>query len=156
MTLDCTAAYITPVFCFHSVLLLFAGYLWISLDHGISWNAMTSAGSRSWAALSTSGDCEVVAAVVYGEGIYTSFDQGATWTFATPNTTTQTQDWSSIAVSTDGYTFLASNYMGYLYTGDGYNWTEQTNSNMSYWISVATSHSGSVMAAADFAGRIFF
>jgi hypothetical protein len=75
---------------------------------------VTAAGKRTWANVAASSDGAKLAAVVRGGFIYTSADQGATWT---EQTAAGSREWWSVTSSSDGTRLAAVALAGYVYTG---------------------------------------
>jgi photosystem II stability/assembly factor-like uncharacterized protein len=87
------------------------GYIYKTANGGISWSALTSAGSRIWSSLSTSADGTVVVASAIEGVIYLSIDGGSTWFTETSSTT-----WNAVSISDDDARIYAVRENGYIYT----------------------------------------
>lgn len=56
-----------------------SGYIFISLDSGVTWATSTAAGYRSWSSLKYSPDGTKIFATVQNGQAYISSDSGVTW-----------------------------------------------------------------------------
>jgi hypothetical protein len=142
---------------------IFAGNLSGSI--GQSWS-LSSSGLPSpgnWEAIASSSDGTHLAAADAANYIYMSTNSGATWT--QPNSTAAY--WSGIASSADGTHLIACggdtpNFSAsgdvYLSSNSGQSWMPQTSSPMGSgpWSSVASSASGTVLAATVRGGYIYY
>lgn len=142
----------------------YAGDIYTSTDGGVNWTDRTAAGTRNWLSVAISSDGQKIAAVdnagAPGAGsstpgdIYTSTDNGATWT---DQTAAGTRNWMSIASSTDG-THLAACVNGgdiYTSTDSGATWTDQTGSGSRSWTKIASSADGSKLVASVSGGQVY-
>jgi hypothetical protein len=75
------------------------GSIWKSTDTGATWSSLPSAGTRSWATVSTSQDGSIVVAAVATGFIYVSNDSGATWS---ERSAAGSRSWRTVTVSSDG------------------------------------------------------
>jgi phage pi2 protein 07 len=77
-----------------------AGYIWTSVDYGMTWIENVGSGSHIWRPVVSSWDGNKLAAgVASGEYIYTSTDSGLTWT---QRTGAGSHPWYGAASSSDG------------------------------------------------------
>jgi len=127
------------------------GHIHTSTDYGATWYSRAS--SKMWWSITSSSDGVNLAAVVYGEYIYTSANSGVNWTARTGPGSGQ---WYSIASSSDG-TKLAAVGSGYIYTSanSGVNWTQQTSGGSKAWSAVASSSDGTKLVATVRGGHIY-
>jgi photosystem II stability/assembly factor-like uncharacterized protein len=58
-------------------------YIYASYNGGVTWSALTGAGSRDWRAVAASYDFSKMAAGFNGGYIFVTSDSGATWTAMT-------------------------------------------------------------------------
>lgn len=102
------------------------GSVWKSTDSGLNWSALSSSGTRSWSAISTSQNGSVVVAAVSTGYIYVSTDSGNTWS---EKTAAGSRSWRTVTVSSDGTKIRAitSNTLK-LYQSDdsGVTWSENS------------------------------
>lgn len=100
------------------------GSIWKSTDTGSTWSALSSSGTRTWSAISTSQNGNVVVAAVATGYIYVSTDSGSTWS---EKTAAGSRSWRTVTVSSDGTKIRAitSNTLK-LYQSDdsGATWSE--------------------------------
>lgn len=111
------------------------------------WYQQTSAGTRNWQAIASSADGAKLAAVAFGDYIYTSTNYGVNWTQQTSSGTTS---WDLIVSSSDGTKLVAANSEknGFLSTStnSGINWTQNTQS-YPIFSSLTSSSDGTKLAA---------
>jgi hypothetical protein len=55
------------------------GNIYKSTDSGVSWAALTAAGSKNWRGITCNADCSKIAAVVRNGNIWLSADGGGSW-----------------------------------------------------------------------------
>ncbi|HEX7483964.1 MAG TPA: YCF48-related protein [Candidatus Saccharimonadales bacterium] len=130
--------------------------VYVSNDSGITWTARAEAGSGNWVDVALSADGSKLFAVQGGEyiytpeegtvyiggHIYTSADNGVSWT--------ERGDplrWKSITSSADGMKLAAAVEGGYIYTSadNGVSWTERGDPHG--WTSLAASANGMTLLA---------
>ena len=70
------------------------GYIYTSIDYGVTWTQATSDTTRNWLSIAMSSDGKYQTAVVYGGYIYRSTDYGVTW-----NQIMVEIDWRSVAIN---------------------------------------------------------
>ena len=108
-------------------------YIYVSSDYGITWTAMTDAGSRYWSAVAISGDGKYQTAVSYdySGNIFTSSDYGLTWA---ANPGPGSRRWVNIAMSSDGkyQTAVGQNSNIYVSSDYGVTWNPR-DSVRPYW-----------------------
>ena len=126
------------------------GYIWTSIDSGVSWTQQTNSGSQIWCGIASSSDGTKLAAVGNGGYIYTSTDSGVSWTQRASS-----QGWIGIASSSDGTKLAAVVNGGYIYTStdSGVSWTQRASSQN--WLSIASSSNGTILAAVVQGGYIW-
>jgi len=132
-----------------------SGYLFGSIDGGITWTQRTSDVARAWYGLSSSADGMKVVGVVNGNYIYISNDGGFTWT---PRFTEATKSWYSVAMSADGLKIVAGAGSGYLYTSSdgGDTWTARMTDANRYWYNLTSSADGTKIFGAVYSDYIYF
>ena len=72
-------------------------------------------GGRDWTAITSSSDGTMLAAVIYGENIWTSTDSGVSWR---ETSTGSPQQWRGISLSSDGMKIAAIVEGGSIWTSD--------------------------------------
>jgi hypothetical protein len=114
----------------------------------------TSAPTNYWNSIAASADGTKLVAAVYGGGIYTSTNSGATWTLTgAPSDGGLDSAWESVASSADGTKLVAVRFYDnpiYLSTNSGINWS--TNGPSENWQSVACSSDGKKLVAVVYIG----
>lgn len=122
----------------------------LNLARGHTWTALTNAPNRQWHAVASSADGSKLVAVVYGGGIYTSTNSGATWL----SNSVPSENWYSVASSADG-TRLAAVTFGsgaqiWNSTNSGATWnlTGAPSGSLQNYISIASSADGTKLVAA--------
>ena len=122
-----------------------AGYIYTSIDSGVTWTERESPPTWNTVASSAEG-VKLVAAVFTGGGqMYTSADSGLTWTPRDTN-----RNWYSVSSSADGNTLLASDNgtgVGRLYTSTDSGITWVLRERVRLWRGTAISADGTRMAA---------
>jgi hypothetical protein len=88
------------------------GSIYTSADYGVTWNETTS-GTGPWVCVASSADGSRLVAVKSGYasyGIYVSANSGLSWSqvYAQTSSLELHQNWTSVALSADGLTILAS------------------------------------------------
>src|ERR1019366_8468666 len=129
------------------------GYLYTSLDSGVTWTAQTSAGKRNWTSVAASSDGGTLMAADYGGLIYVWTIGGQVWT---AQTSAGTRNWTSVATSVRGADLIAVANEDYIYTWSLFGnqtWTQRDN--MRAWESVACSADGTKLVAAAFGDHIY-
>jgi photosystem II stability/assembly factor-like uncharacterized protein len=132
-----------------------AGYIYGSIDSGVTWTQRTSDITRVWESVAMSADGRKVAALGSNTNIYVSTDGGFTWaTYVADGI----KSWNSIAMSADGKKILASASNNYLYVSldGGVTWTSRMNDANRGWLTTTVSADGGVMfAGTGSAGYIY-
>ncbi len=97
-----------------------------------------------WTSVASSADGTKLVAVVYGGGIYISFDSGGNWT----ETSAPLKFWISVASSADGEKLTAAITGGGIWTSEnhGIGWNE-TSAPTADWFSVTSSTDGDNLVA---------
>lgn len=127
--------------------------LWISSDHGQTWQPRGSA--RDWRTVALSADGRTMFAAGDGTGIHVSRDWGATWAENGP-----AGSWRKVASSADGTRVAVAGTIGVLtnmllISGDGgTNWAPTALPD-TQWNALAVSGSGSVVVAGGSTGPLF-
>jgi hypothetical protein len=91
----------------------YGGYVWGSVDSGVSWTKLTST-ARNWISIVSSYDGSHLAAAESGADIWTSDDGGATWI---DNKGAGARNWSSVASDASGTRLAAVVKFGDVWTG---------------------------------------
>ena len=121
---------------------MLAGYIYRSIDFGVTWSPVAS--SLTWYSVAMSANGQYQTAVVSSGFIYRSIDFGATWSQATSVTT---RNWYSVAISANGQYQTAVVYGGLIWRSIdfGVNWSSvATTLN---WYSVSMSANGQYQTA---------
>ncbi len=127
------------------------GYLYNSVDSGVTWTERTALGQKSWYAVASSADGTKLVGVADGYRIFTSADSGTTWI---QQNGTSAKQWRSVASSADGSRLIAGVYGEQLWTSTdaGVTWTGRENNRN--WNGVASSTDGSKLVAVVQPGNI--
>ena len=122
--------------------------IYISDDFGETWTESGAPINKGWFAVAMNDTGQFLAAVVFGEAIYTSGDFGVSWEECL--TAPDSVDWRSISMSSNGdFIVAASSSDGIFLSFDrGANWEQSTASLDMVWRSVASDASGSQVIAA--------
>lgn len=131
-----------------------SGYIYTSIDSGVTWVEQTAAGSRHWYSVASSSDGSKLAAVDNGGYIYTSADSGATWA---ERSSAGLRSWTSVSTSADGTRLAAVAGFGssiYISADSGVSWTEGEATSSYYWYSIASSNDGTKLVAGTDIGFI--
>jgi photosystem II stability/assembly factor-like uncharacterized protein len=133
----------------------YSGYIYTSVDSGVTWTERTGAGLRAWTFITSSADGNKLVALPFASGyIYTSADGGATWI---ERTTSGLRTWRSVASSSDGTKLAAVGSTGYISTSidGGATWVNRTSTGSRPWTSIASSSDGVRLAAAYAIGYVY-
>ena len=145
------------------------GYIYTSIDSGVTWTQRTSAGLRHWRSVASSPDGNEIAVGVcdYGANnnyIYTSENGGVTWTEQTGGLP-GSGCWSSITSSfktQNNQQFIILNAVdensGYTYgsiNGGFFGWEKRSISGPRQWTAIATSSDAGKLVAAPLSGFIY-
>jgi hypothetical protein len=142
------------------------GRIWRSLNSGVNWSDVTSGGSNTWRAVTSSYDGSPTAntkfaVTVYGGNIWTSANTGTTWV---ENTTSPgvTKNWWGIASNSTGSNLAAVVDGGNIWTStdSGTNWVEQTGfvgspTPNQDWRDITSNSTGSTLTAVVEGGNIW-
>jgi hypothetical protein len=101
--------------------------------------------------MASSTDGTKLVATVYGGGIYTSTDSGATWSAKA----VMPLNWRAIASSADGVTLAAAVYNGEIWKSNdsGASWTEISSTRK--WSGISISDDGNIFAAVVSGGTVY-
>ena len=138
------------------------GYIYTSIDSGVTWVAQTSAGARTWRSISSDSTGQYLNATDGSNGgsVYSSSDWGATWSVGlnAPTGSVSAPTWG-IASSSDHTHLVATVHSGYIYTStdSGANWDTKTAGatnnatglGVQNWYGVASSSDGQKLVAAN-------
>lgn len=122
----------------------------LGLPGGLDIRWATGSITGNWVAVASSADgARLVAASASGE-LYTSMDQGLTWTLRLIG-----QTWSSVASSSDGLRLVATTNGGSIFTSTdgGANWADDGSARA--WSSVASSSDGMRLTAVAYLGQVW-
>ena len=129
------------------------GYIYTSIDRGVSWTQRAT--SEIWQRCASSDDGTKLATVVSSGNIWLSIDSGVNWTEKTVGG--GTKGWMGIASSSDG-TIIAATVNApssiYISTDSGSTWTSSGTSHNSYF-SIAMSDDGTKIVSPVANGKIF-
>ena len=140
------------------------GGISVSMDSGATWIKRInreSSSSTSWYALTISADGSTLAAAGQNSCIYTSTDDGVSWT---EQTASGQRNWICITSSSDGIRLAACASRqpllygsGYIYTSvdGGLSWAEQTSAGYRFWNDITSSADGTKLAAVVLGGYIY-
>jgi hypothetical protein len=133
----------------------FGDSIWISADSGQTWIAEAGTGTTNWYGVDASDDNTVRFAIVQNGNIYKSISGGA-WIIDSPGV----KNWSSITVSADSLTVLASVYQGQLYFRDaslavGLEWTQVASVENWYDTSILDDGITKIYYAVSVGGQIY-
>ena len=128
------------------------GYIYKSIDSGITWSSLPSSGAHLWTSITSSADGTKLAASVSNGQIYISTDSGTTWTPQGPSGI-----WASVSSSADGTKLAAAISGGYVYTSvdSGVTWIQKTSDSTRTWYSVKMSADGTKIFSAVNGGYIY-
>ncbi|KWT84107.1 InlB B-repeat-containing protein [Candidatus Magnetominusculus xianensis] len=138
------------------IILSAAGYSFGATTYtcGYTWTEQTNSGQRYWWKVASSDDGVHLAAIEYNGYIYTSSDNGTTWT----QTNSGQRPWYAIASSSSGQRLAAveNSPNGYVYISWNYgdNWT-RTSAMSTNWMTIASSTSGNILYAGDYTGHTY-
>jgi hypothetical protein len=129
-------------------LVVMNGLIFFSIDSGVSWKILLTAGLTAWTSIAVSADFTKMAATTNGGYIRYSTDSGATWA---DGTNSGSQAWTSIAGDSTGQYLVATVDGGTVWTSSDYgaNWTSLTNSSGVSWLGAAISADGTTMVAGE-------
>jgi Divergent InlB B-repeat domain len=116
----------------------------------------TPPATRSWGAVTSDSSGQHLAAVNYGEYVYTSSNYGVTWTQQSASPSTY---WTSIASDSTGRYLAAIALSDTIYTSTNYgvSWTKRTTGlpASANWQSIASDNTGAYLAAVVSGGSIY-
>lgn len=128
----------------YQIAAIYGQYMKISNDYGVTWNDLTSAGSRNWSGVAISATGQHIVAVAYNYYIMYSANYGASWSLIE-----SPRNWAGVAISSDGRRITAfEEYGGIFVSPDGggliYNAIDDTPRS---WSCVAMSDNGQYQLA---------
>jgi hypothetical protein len=134
-----------------------AGEIFYSANSGGNWYPATgepSGTTVAWFSVASSASGSNMAAVYYGNKIYTSSNYGVSWT---EQNSSPTENWTAIASSSDGTKLAAAVINGGIYTSSngGSTWTQQTNAPTAKWYAISSSADGAQLAAVAYGGGVY-
>lgn len=128
----------------------------ISTDYGSSWNINI----KFFKSIACDSSGQYLVGVIYGGGIWTSYNSGNKWT-QNPNPNTRYKKWQSVTSSNSGQYLAAVEYGGGIWTSTDYglNWTLYVdisgNTTKNNWQYIASNASGSILFAVENGGGIW-
>jgi len=120
-----------------------SGHIISSADSGVTWNKVLELGSTDWAAVACSVDGTMLVAAEANGGIFTN--SGGSWS---RQDSAGNNTWYSLAVSSDGSQIIAGAQYVFMSVDFGVSWY-QTTLPLARWGSVASSHDGANLVAAQ-------
>ena len=123
--------------------------IYISTDHGTSWNLSYNAVSATTVASSSDGSRLVAANA--GGTIILSTNSGTSWFTVMPSVA----QWSGVTMSSDGSKFSVSIFGGAIFTWSNYGATSNFYNGAAYWTCIAGSSDNSHLAACITNGGIY-
>jgi photosystem II stability/assembly factor-like uncharacterized protein len=130
------------------------GYIYTSVDGGVTWTERQGAGSNAWRSVTSSADGTVIAAV--GPDVfYISTDGGSTWNQRTVSGSGK--NFYGLTSSSNGSSYAIANYQGNIFTSTdlGLTWTERTSAGSRTWYSIDSSSDGSRIIASVWDGYVY-
>lgn len=118
--------------------------IYASQNGGGTWSEINSTGN-AWSSVACSAAGNRIIAGVNGGGLYLSSNSGANFTEVTGLPTSA--NWAGVASSSDGSKLEAVVGGGYIYSSADWGATWATNTPQAIWTCIASSSSGSVLAA---------
>ena len=89
------------------------GFVYLSIDSGVSWTAQPALGARNWQDVACDSTCTTMMAAEYGGNIYVSNDSGSSWV---AQSQAGSHEWNAIAMSADGTKLVAAEFGGTVWT----------------------------------------
>jgi outer membrane protein OmpA-like peptidoglycan-associated protein len=142
------------------------GPIYLSINGGDSWTALSSAQDREWSSVALSSDASVMIAsegsyyrapdtfYEYSGSLWTSIDSGTAWV---EQLAPGQRRWTGVASNRTGSHFAAVALGSNIWTSSdtGITWIEQTGSGARDWSSIASSADGSKLVATVKSGNIY-
>ena len=141
------------------------GQIWRSKDSGASWTVVGPSFSTNWFQIAANGAFDQFVAASsnpFGDYLYKSLDDGATWNSMAP-----LRNWYGICVSADFTHMAATSRYTYLDTGvyeggspwvshdSGVSWSYLTSAGGKEWRYIAATADLSLLVSVDYNGRIY-
>lgn len=138
--------------CFTQYAGVYGGFLFKSIDGGVSWAQLSNSGSRNWNSLATSADGLYVTAVAFGGNIFRSSDSGSTW-----DSVGISANWRAISMTDSGEIQVAASIGGGIYISSnfGVTWNLEATPGDANWGAVEINDSGNVIVAGVKPGNIW-
>ncbi len=95
----------------YSVIATTSGYLYLTIDYGVTWSALINSGNRSWIGCRISADGHIIIGFTSSK-IYRSYDYGTTFRDVTPIGLTTLHN---CGLSPDGLKMVTGQYIGNLF-----------------------------------------
>ena len=125
------------------------GKVYLSINYGASFSALSGLPNVGWSAAGISGDGNTLVAAAYLGNIWASHDAGSTWTESVVDLYPPYKNWGLAALSYDGQIIGLTRYGYKLLTSDngGNSWEVKAKSYSQMWKSITLSRDGRVMYA---------
>jgi photosystem II stability/assembly factor-like uncharacterized protein len=126
------------------------GKVYLSLNYGASFSAMSGLPNVGWSAAGISGDGNTLIAAAYLQNIWVSHDAGSTWKETTVDVLSPpNRNWGQVTLSYDGQIIGMTRYGYKLLTSDtaGDSWEVKPKSYSQMWKSITSSRDGKVIYA---------
>jgi hypothetical protein len=125
------------------------GKVYLSLNYGASFSALSGLPNVAWSAAGISGDGNTLVAAAYLGNIWASHDAGSTWTESVVDLYPPYKNWGHTTLSYDGQIIGMTRYGYKLLTSDngGNSWEVKAKSYSQVWKDITSSRDGRVMYA---------
>ena len=123
------------------------GFIYTSLDSGLTWTANTDIENNCWSSVASSADGTKLFATSNNNRVYISVDSGLTWTYHTFTN----QSLQKIASNAVGDKLIVVADYGSVWTSQdtGATWTRRTSAGERWWQAAASNALGDILVAAD-------
>ena len=125
------------------------GKVYLSVNYGSSFSALSGLPNVGWSAAGISGDGNTLIAAAYLQNIWVSHDAGSTWKESVVDLYPPYKNWGQARLSYDGQIIGLTRYGYKLITSDtgGDSWEVKPKSYSQMWHSITLSRDGKVMYA---------
>ena len=125
------------------------GKVYLSLNYGASFSAMSGLPNVGWSAAGISGDGNTLVAAEFLDNIWVSHDAGSTWKENVVDLYPPYKNWGQVALSYDGQIIGLTRYGYKLITSDtgGDSWEVKPKSYSQMWKTITLSRDGRVIYA---------